>query len=46
VSLIQLVIGLVIIGVILWLINRYSPMQSSIKKILNIVVVVVVVLYL
>ena len=36
--LIQLVIILVVVGVILWVINSYIPMQSTIKKILNAVV--------
>ncbi|MDQ7818874.1 MAG: Thivi_2564 family membrane protein [Melioribacteraceae bacterium] len=45
-SLITLVIVLVIVGVILWLINSYIPMQSTIKKILNAVVIIVVVLWL
>ena len=40
--LIQLVIVLVVVGVILWLINSYIPMQTTIKKILNAVVVVAV----
>jgi hypothetical protein len=40
--LINLVIALVIVGVALYLINRYIPMASSIKSILNVVVVVVV----
>jgi predicted membrane protein len=40
--LINLVIALVIVGVVLYLINRYIPMASSIKSILNVVVVVVV----
>ena len=44
--LIQLLIVLVVVGVILWVINRYIPMQSTIKKILNVVVVVVVILWL
>ena len=44
--LIQLVITLVVVGVILWLINSYIPMQSTIKKILNVVVVIVVILWL
>jgi hypothetical protein len=35
--LIQLVIILVVVGVILWVINSYIPMQSTIKKILNVV---------
>ena len=30
------------VGVVLWLINRYIPMASSIKTILNVVVVVCV----
>ena len=37
-SLISLVIVLVVVGVVLWLINSYIPMQSTIKKILNAVV--------
>ena len=40
--LINLVAPLIIVGVALWLINRYIPMASSIKAILNIVVVVAV----
>jgi len=44
--LIQLVIVLVVVGVILWVINNYIPMQSTIKQILNAVVVIVVVLWL
>ena len=44
--LIQLVIVLVVVGVILWVINSYIPMQSTIKRILNVVVVIVVILWL
>jgi hypothetical protein len=44
--LIQLVIVLVVVGLILWVINSYIPMQSTIKKILNVVVVIVVILWL
>ena len=44
--LIQLVIILVVVGVILWVINSYIPMQSTIKKILNIVVIVTVIVWL
>ena len=45
-SLIHLVIVLAVIGLILWLINTYIPMQSTIKKILNAVVVIAVILWL
>ena len=44
--LIQLVIVLVVVGVVLWVINSYIPMQSTIKKILNVVVIVVVIFWL
>jgi LytS/YehU family sensor histidine kinase len=44
--LIQLVIVLVVVGVILWAINSYIPMQATIKKILNAVVVIAVILWL
>ena len=40
--LLSLVVTLIVVGVGLYLINRYIPMASSIKTILNVVVVVVV----
>ena len=40
--LLNIVVMLIVIGVGLYLINRYIPMASSIKSILNVVVVVVV----
>jgi hypothetical protein len=45
-SLIQLVEVLVVVGVLLWLVNRFIPMQGTIKSILNGVVVIAVVLWL
>jgi len=44
--LVQVVISLIVVGVLLWLINTYIPMDGKIKNILNIVVVVAVVLWL
>jgi hypothetical protein len=44
--LITAVITLVVVGLLLWLVNRFIPMQSQIKGILNGVVVIVVVLWL
>ena len=44
--LINIVIVLIVVGVLLWLINRYIPMQGTIKSILNGVVVIAVVLWL
>jgi hypothetical protein len=44
--LIQLVEVLIVVGVLLWLVNRFIPMAASIKSILNGVVVIVVVLWL
>jgi hypothetical protein len=46
VSLINLVIILVVVGVLLWLVNSYIPMDSKIKSILNAVVVIAVVIWL
>jgi hypothetical protein len=45
-TLLNLVLMLVLIGVGLYLINRYIPMASSIKSILNVVVVIVVIVWL
>jgi len=44
--LIQLVVILIVVGVLLWLVNRFIPMARSIKSILNAVVVICVVLWL
>lgn len=43
--LMQFVITLVVVGILLWLVNRFIPMQSSIKSILNGVVVICTVLW-
>jgi predicted membrane protein len=40
--LLNIVVALIVVGVVLWLINRFIPMASSIKGILNVVVVVAV----
>jgi hypothetical protein len=45
-SLLQVAIILIVVGVVLWLVNSYIPMQATIKKILNAVVVIAVVLWL
>lgn len=45
-DLISLIITLVVVGVVLWLVNNYVPMDPAIKKVLNIAVVVLVVLWL
>jgi len=45
-SLLTIVLVLIVVGVVLWLINSYIPMDGKIKNILNVVVVIVVVLWL
>jgi hypothetical protein len=42
----QVVIGLIVVGVLLYLVNNYIPMDGKIKQILNGVVVIAVVLWL
>jgi hypothetical protein len=46
VPLINLVIILIVVGVLLWVVNTYIPMDRKIKNILNIVVVIAVVIWL
>lgn len=43
---IHVVIVLIVVGVLLWIINRFIPMAGSIKSILNAVVVIAVILWL
>jgi hypothetical protein len=44
--LLTLIVVLVIVGVLLWLINTYVPMQQAVKTILNVVVILVLILWL
>jgi hypothetical protein len=45
-TLLNVLIVIIVVGVLLWLINNYIPMDSKIKSILNAVVVIVLVLWL
>ena len=45
-SLLNVIIALIVVGVILWLINSFIPMDSKIKSILNVVVVIAVIIWL
>ena len=45
-SLLTIVVVLIVVGVLLWLVNTYIPMDSKIKSILNAVVVICVVIWL
>jgi hypothetical protein len=44
--LLNTVITLIVVGVLLWLVNTYLPMDGKIKSILNIVIVIAVILWL
>jgi bacteriorhodopsin len=43
---ISIVVTLIVVGVLLWLVNNYIPMDGKIKKILNAVVVICVIVWL
>jgi len=45
-TLVNIVVVLVVVGLVMWLINTYIPMAAGIKSLLNIVVFVVVVVWL
>jgi LytS/YehU family sensor histidine kinase len=44
--LLQVILVLIVVGFVLWLINRFIPMAGSIKTILNLVVVIAVIFWL
>ena len=44
--LLQVLLTLVVVGVLLWLVNSFVPMQGTIKSILNAIVVIAVVVWL
>lgn len=45
-TIIGLIFALVIIGLVLWLINTFIPMDPKVKAILNVVVIIILVLWL
>jgi hypothetical protein len=44
--LLTVLVVLIVVGVLLWLVNSYIPMDGKIKNLLNIVVVIAVVIWL
>ncbi len=45
-SLLSIIVVVLVVGVLLWLVNTYLPMDAKIKNILNAVVVIVLVVWL
>jgi hypothetical protein len=45
-SILTVLLVLVVVGILLWLVNSYIPMNATIKKVLNIVVIIVLVVWL
>jgi hypothetical protein len=46
VTLVDIVVILVVVGLVMWLINTYIPMAGAIKSLLNIVVFVVLLIWI
>jgi RsiW-degrading membrane proteinase PrsW (M82 family) len=44
-DLLSLIILIVVIGVLMYCVNRFIPMEPNIKQVLNVVVVIAVVLF-
>ena len=44
--LMSVVLTMIVVGVLLWLVNTYIPMDAKIKRIMNIVVVIALILWL
>lgn len=45
-TLVNIVVILVVVGLVMWLINTYIPMAGAIKSLLNIVVFVVLLIWI
>lgn len=45
-SLLYLIITLVVVGLILWAINTFIPMDGKVKTLLNVVVIIVLIFWL
>jgi hypothetical protein len=44
--LLQILIVLIVVGFLLWLVNRFIPMQRTMKSMLNVVAIICVALWL
>ena len=45
-SILTIIIVLIVVGVLLWLVNTYIPMDQKIRTIINILVVIVIIIWL
>jgi len=45
-SLLSLIIAIVVVGVVLWAINTFIPLSPGVKRLLNVVVIAVLVIWL
>ncbi|MGM0531463.1 MAG: Thivi_2564 family membrane protein [Bacteroidota bacterium] len=45
-SILTILLVILVVGVILWLVNSFIPMQRTIKGILNAVVIIILVIWL
>ena len=45
-SLLNILIAIIVVGVLLWIINTFIPMDRKIKQIFNLVVVIVLIIWL
>jgi len=45
-SLLAIVLTLIVVGVLLWLMETYIPMDATIKRIIQAIVVIVIVIWL
>jgi len=41
-----IIVVIVVVGILLWAINAYVPMQSGVKKLLNVVVIIALIIWL
>lgn len=45
-SLLAIILVLVVVGIVLWAINTYVPMEAGVKKLLNVAVILILIIWL
>lgn len=43
---ITILLVIIVVGVLLWLVNSYIPMDAKVKRILNVVIIIILVVWL
>lgn len=45
-TLVSIIIALLVVGLILWLVNKFAPFDKKIKTVINVIVIILLIIWL